>query len=331
MSPVSNAAARNRKRSRAQRWSADFTVRLWRRRSPVLLSISYLAVFAWLMAAGPQPAGEPSQETSHAAAAGNGIHGMDEKNGNASTVVSTKLSDPPRWAPPDSGHPFGLGPEGEDLFLAARRGMASTAVFSLFACLLGAGAALLLGLGLSLAGVPALFSWARRLSRCADLLPGFFLVLVIAAATAGSGLPPRIVLLAAFAAVLALHFAGETASHLQHILAGGEIAAALAAGFPRPGLLLRLGFASALPRCLGLAAASLPTVMLAEMALAFLGFAGPGYNCGALAALGSEHLIEAPWLATHPGFLATATVLVFALLGAWTARLARTIPDTRIF
>ena len=67
----------------------------------------------------------------------------------------------------------------------------------------------------------------------------------------------------------------------------------------------------------------LPAIMLAEMALGFLGFTGGSLSCGVLIAAGKGALLEAPWVIIHPGLFAGVVVLVFSLLGELTHRLLR--------
>ncbi len=65
------------------------------------------------------------------------------------------------------------------------------------------------------------------------------------------------------------------------------------------------------------------------MALSFLGFAGDRLSVGTMVARGRTYLIEAPWMAIHPGLFATAVVLVLSFLGWRVSAALRTGPLPR--
>ena len=73
-----------------------------------------------------------------------------------------------------------------------------------------------------------------------------------------------------------------------------------------------------------------PAAVLVEMGLSFLGFTGERLSVGLMVAHGQAYLIEAPWMAVYPGFLAVAVVLALSLLG-WRVSVAlRTGPLPRV-
>jgi peptide/nickel transport system permease protein len=84
-------------------------------------------------------------------------------------------------------------------------------------------------------------------------------------------------------------------------------------------------------RLAGAFAVHIPVIVLAEMSLSFLGYSGGRLSCGNLVAYGREVIVEAPWVAVCPGLLATAVVLVLALLGWVSSRALGTELGTRPF
>ena len=108
---------------------------------------------------------------------------------------------------------------------------------------------------------------------------------------------------------------GQLAKDLPADESALDVLAGYILGLSRRGIVRNRILPGVLRRLIGVFATYVPVVVLAEMMLSFLGLTGDRLSCGAMIAYGQGFIIEAPWLAIYPGFMATFVVLVLALLG----------------
>lgn len=291
----------NRRRSRAARWWAETLARLWHYRFGLSLGSAYFAVFFWLLF------GQAGLETSPGRVyAGEGL---------------------PMWEAPSARHVFGTTFTGIDVLHLSRLAMATTASFAFVVTLAGLGAALVTGFLIALSGDEILFGMARRISRSAGLFPLLLVVVVIGAGSGGAGGAVMVT----FSLAIFLTYAGQIATWLEERQSGGDVTAGIVVGLSRASMVSRRDLPAITMRTLAVLANVLPPVMLAEMALSFVGVMGDRISCGGLLRFGVEFLAEAPWLTVYPGVVAFGVVAVFALLGWCVSGITRIKPEIHPF
>lgn len=225
----------------------------------------------------------------------------------------------PGWSAPDHEHWFGTAANGADLFEASRYAMASSVILGLQAISLGGLLALL---------IPCLFALRSSQNRYRELefalrivrpLP-FFLILALLL----GAWPRSETAVWGMGAIVAVLSTSAMTDWLRKREESFELTAARIVGLSRFQILRSRLLPTILPRLAGALALYLPSTILAEMALSFLGFGGHRASVGAMIAQGQEFLIEAPWMTIYPGILATGVVMAFSFLGWRSAATVRT-------
>ncbi len=289
----------NRRQSKLARSMLPFAVQLWRMRRALLLSIPYLLLFGWLFSGGT--AGDPRPEE---------LYG---------------IRDAPQWKAPDREHWFGTTANGADLFELTRLAMATSVSTAVVAVSLGIGFALLAVSLFVFDPRASRFDGIERLARAGRTVPAMVGIAILTGA-GGGGL---VLVIGAIAAAAAFHLCPVLARWFREGEEGFDLIAARIVGLSRREIVIGRIFPSVLRRLPGVFASLVPVAVLAEMGLAFLGFAGERLSVGTMVARGRAYLIEAPWMAIHPGLFATAVVLALSLLGWRVSAALRTGPLPR--
>lgn len=286
----------NRRQSPWLRSLRLFVIRLWQMRRVLLLVVPYLLLFGWLFSGNPPGDVRPDE-----------LYGIRET---------------PRWSAPDSEHWFGTAANGADLFELSRLAVARTASVAVVAVSLGIGLALLFTMLFVFDQRDDRFAWPGRLTRASGPVPGM-VVLVILAGGGGGGM---LVVMSGLALVVVPWLCPLLCRWFEEGEEGFENTAARVLGLSRREIVLGRVLPSVLRRLPGVFATFVPVVMLAEMALSFLGFLGDRLNIGLMVERGQTYLIEAPWMAIHPGILATGVIAAFSILGWRVSSALRTGP-----
>lgn len=291
----------NRKKTKRWRWFIELLVGFWRIRLAVALAFIYLLVIAWLLSGDRSMDLRPSE-----------IYAVPED---------------PVWEKPDRDHWFGTTGNGVDLFQLTRTAMATSVAISVFITALGVFIALLFVMICTGKDGGKSFGLIRFLGRTAFIAPSLLVLLIL---LGGSGGRVEIFILG-FAALIAIHFAPTIADWFEEGEDGFHVVAGYALGLSRSDLVLQRLLPKVLRRCAGLFASLLPSVVLVEMTLSFLGMTGERLSCGAMIAEGQHLMIEAPWMSIYPGVMAFAVVSVMGLLGSFVSRLIRRGSIPRLF
>ena len=291
----------NRRQSKVLRTLARLVIRLWQMRLVLLLVVPYLFLFGWLFAAGSR---------------------MDVRPGELYGVT-----DEPAWESPDADHWFGTTVNGADLFELSRLAMATSVSVAVVSVSFGIALALLVTMLFVFDPREKRFELLNVVGQSGFLLPSFVVLLVL---TGGSGGSLGVAILGLIL-VIAFHLCPVLTTWFQEGEDGFDIVAGYALGLSRREIVMNRILPKILRRLVGVFATYVPVVVLVEMALSFLGFTGDRLSCGAMIAYGQGLIIEAPWMATYPGLMATAVVLVLSLLGWRVSSAMRTGPLPRLF
>lgn len=281
----------NRRPPRSRRAFRGVLVGLWRSRRLLLLVIPYVLLFSWLFSGG-----DP------------GEFRLDE-------VYAAR--DSPRWRAPDPERWFGTAADGSDLFEVSRRALAKSVAISVVAASLGLGLALLAVALFALDPKEGRFDWLERGGRVGRLLPSMVLLAIFTGGVRGG----TAAAIGALGFVAALHLAPVLARWFREGESGFDIEALWILGFSRREIVRSRVAPTVVRRLPALFARLIPEIVLAEMALSYLGFTGDRLGLGGMVARGQDFLVEAPWMIVAPGCLATAVVAALSLL-AWRVSLA---------
>ncbi len=292
----------NRRQWKPVRKLADLVVPLWSGRRAVLLSVPYLVLFLWLFG---------------------GVAGSDFRLSDLAAGPEAS----PAWTPPSREHWFGTTATGADLFEMSRAAMANSIASAVVAVAVGMMLAAAAFLFFAFEAEETRFSWPERVVRSLRPFPAMAALAVFAG---GAGGGQRLAI-AGLAAAVALHLFPVLCGWMREAEKGFDFVAARLLGLPRRQVVLSRSLPAVLSRLPGAFAALLPPVVLAEMGLSFLGFGGERLSVGSIVARGQVYLIEAPWIAVHPGLLATGVVMALALLGWRVSAALGTGPLPRIF
>jgi peptide/nickel transport system permease protein len=211
---------------------------------------------------------------------------------------------------PQAAHWLGTDDLGRDLLVALAHGgrasLLSGAVVTLGAAALG----LLLGTWSAMAG-PRLDALLQRLMDLSQVIPRFFLALLVGAWLGPGWLPLAVLLALTGWAPLARQVRAEARALRQ----APFVEAALLLGASRASVALR----HVLPNTLWLAMAQLPLIfgsaLLIEAGLCFLGAGDPNrLSWGLLIQGGQAHALRAWWLPVFPGLMLAWTCAGLALL-----------------
>lgn len=281
----------NRRSPRWIRETAYWAARFWENRVVLAVALAYWLVFAWLFGGGDDLVGRP--------------------------IRALAVPEAPVWERPGEAHWFGTTGNGTDLFELSRSAMATTTATAVLACSLGT----LLGLVIAMLFLfdpgERRFVLLRGASRIVGTTPSFVLLCLVVGGADGGFLISAL----AFILLVALRVSVDLADWFDEEDERDDLVAGAVLGLHRPRLLKSRVIPRAWGRMVGLFAMTMPVVMLAEMALAFLGLNGDAFSCGTIIASGRAYLVEAPWVTIYPGLLAGLVVLVFAILGRWVCAL----------
>lgn len=277
----------NRRSSPVFRFGLALLASVWPLRWLLLLAIPYGVLLVWLFQPGTVADLHPGQLLA--------------------------VTEDPLWQAPDEDHWFGTTSHGGDLLELSRMAVGTSVAWGITTASLGLAAALLLSLLLTMLDGGKKASWVALVERGwrgLRLIPAMAVLVVVG----GSGGNLGITLLTV-AAVVALaltpvlrEWIHESASEENHLM--GMAVGLTPLQFLRNRVLPVIGM-----RLLGVLAGLVPTLTLAEMALASTGLSGERPSAGILIAAGTRFLSEAPWLAVGPGALATLVLAVLSSLG----------------
>lgn len=297
----------NRKPSKIKKGYSLVRARLWQARFAIVLAMAYGLLFSWLFS---------------------GTY--EEMQGRP--IDFSALPESPVWEAPDADHRFGTTADGTDLYVLSRAAMAQGSAFAVVVSTLG----VLLGFLISLlfvfdggsrfgAHVRDRFTLLRSVSRFLRLLPAMMVFCIV---LGGSGAGPVLLFLSSIL-VVGLYSSETIAEWFEKEDRRPDRISGEVLGLHRPRIIKSRSIPVISRRLIGLVATLLPVVILAEMALAFLGFTGGSLSCGVLVASGTSSLLEAPWVTIYPGLFAGVIVLLFSVLGRVTNFLLRggTTPD----
>jgi peptide/nickel transport system permease protein len=156
------------------------------------------------------------------------------------------------------------------------------------------------------------------ISRAADITIGFPMILVALLFAVTVGPRPENVVISV-AAILWARFARVIRGEVVSLRQRGYVESARVSHMPTWWILLRHILPNILSTVLVLASLQMGWVIIVEASLSFLG-AGiplPEPAWGAMVADGRDHITEAWWISTMPGFFIVVTVLALNLLGDW--------------
>jgi peptide/nickel transport system permease protein len=213
---------------------------------------------------------------------------------------------------PSAAHPLGAGENGIDVLAHVAHG----ARVSLLVALATTGLSLLLGVALGAAAGLLGRAVDEVLMRLVDVLlafPGILLSVFIT-----SVLGPAIAhVVLALVITGWVPYARLVRAQVRSLRQREYVEAARALGASPPRILARHLLPNMASPIVVQATFSLPAIVLAEVALSFLGLGVPPGtpSWGALLESGAQHVLVAPHLATFPGLAVMATVLGFNLLG----------------
>jgi ABC-type dipeptide/oligopeptide/nickel transport system permease subunit len=275
----------NRRNSIVVSSSTLALVRVWRIRRVLLLAVPYLLLLLWLFTGGTH---------------------MDVRPGEIYEVPAE-----PEWEKPNAEHWFGTTGNGADLFDLSRHAMATSVSVAVVSVALGIGLALLFTTFYVFDPGEKRFHLLYVMSRGGFVIPSMVVLVILAGASGGS----LGVAIFGLILVIAFHLSPVLANWFQEGESGFDVTAGYVLGLSRREIVLNRIFPEVLRRLPGVFASLVPTVVLAEMALSFLGLTGDRLSCGAMIAYGQAMIIEAPWMAIYPGVMASGVVLILSLLG----------------
>jgi len=290
---------KNKKRSKLAKWAAVILVRIWQVRFAAAVGTGYAALLIWLS-----------------------VGAVVE-----SVPTVAESSAPPEWSAPGENSWFGKNESGIDLFQLSRAGMANSLGFAAASAIVGVFIALLITTIFAMGKNPNRFRFLQRFSLNTALLPAFFIVLVVAAGSKGD----IYAVIATISIVLAFSLVGVIGNWCEEVESGGDVLAGMTLGMTRMTLVRKRTLPLVAKKCLALVSALIPTVLMAEMALSFLGFLGDRISCGRIIATGRDYLIEAPWISVYPGILATIILVILSGLSWCVARLTKVDLFPRVF
>jgi len=228
-----------------------------------------------------------------------------------------RLTDPfaqslERLAPPSPEHPFGTDRLGRDVF-------SRTVWATRYALAVGIGTVGVGGTVGTLWGMAAGFSGPfvqEALSRLVDVFLSFppLILAMVVVTLIGNGVFPVVV---ALSFGVAPRFARVARAVVLAVRVQGYVEAARALGASSPRILVRHILPNTLDALIVLATLTVPTAILTEALLSFLGIGivEPTPTWGNIASMGQMVLREAPWVVFAPSLVLLLTVLSFNLLG----------------
>lgn len=291
----------NRRNSKLIRLLLLFAARVWQMRRVLLLVIPYLVLLSWLFVGGTR---------------------MDVRPGEIYEVPGE-----PAWKKPDNVHWFGTTGNGADLFELSRLAMATSVSVAVVTVSLGISLALLLTMLFVFDPGEKRFELLNAVSRAGFVIPSMVILVIL---TGGSGGSLGIAILGLIF-VIALHLCPVITEWFREGESGFEVIAGYALGLSRREIVIDRILPTVLRRLIGVFATLVPAVVLAEMALSFMGLTGDRLSCGAMIAYGQELIIEAPWMSIYPGIMASLVVMVLTLLGWRVSAALRTGILPRLF
>ena len=217
-----------------------------------------------------------------------------------------------RLSPPSAAHLFGTDEGGRDILtrmlFGARVSLLIGVVPTIASMILGAGLGMLAGL----AG-GKLDALIMRLADITLALPSMLLAMVIMY-TLGDGLFNVFLTLAL---VNWASVARVVRSETLQLKKREYVEAARGMGVPRGKIILRHILPNCLPTLLVLFTLDIPSAILTESSLSFLGLGiqPPQASWGLMINTGRQYLYNAPWLSFIPGAAIMLTVLAFNFLG----------------
>lgn len=266
-------------------WANQALAKLWQLRFVLVLASLYLLLAGWLFS---------------------GAHNVGVRPSDVYTV-----SEIPAWKAPDAEHWFGTTGTGLDLFRLSWVGMATSFSVAAVAAALGIGLAHLLVALFVFDPGEKRFRLLNSACRSVGILPAMAVLIVLAG---GSGGKQEVVIIV-LAFLVCVHLAPVIANWFREGEEGFDVLGAYALGLSRLEIVRGRVSRKVIRRYPGIFAALVPSLMLVETALSFLGMGGDRITCGSLIAYGQGLIIEAPWMALYPGIMASVVVLAFSLLG----------------
>ncbi len=284
----------NRRSSKIIALAQEVVARVWRIRVVLMLALPYLVLLGWLFSADSDSDVRPAE-----------VYTVPEQ---------------PVWKKPDAEHRFGTTGGGADLYRLSRVAMANSVAVSVISSGLGVSLSFLVVMLFAFSPGENRFRLLKVMARAGFLLPPMMLIVILTGGAGGS----LVVAMMAMSGAIAFMLAPVVAGWFEEGEGGRDILAGYALGLTRRDIVKSRIIPIVVRRLLGVFAQLLPVVVLAEMALSFMGFTGDRISCGAMVAYGRELIIEAPWMAAYPGILATVVVGALAALGALVAGVLRT-------
>ncbi len=289
----------NKRRSKLAKWGAVILARAWHVRYALAVGLGY-AVLLGLLLIGDSP-----------------------ELGSA----LFEISDPPGWSAPGADFQFGKNGAGIDLFQLSRVGMAFSVRFAVISSLAGVFVALLIATITAMGKWGGRFQFLQRISFHALLLPGFLVVLIVAAGSEGN----VYAVMTSLALVVGFSLVGVIGVWYEDCESGGDVLAGMALGMTRLALVRKRSLPLVTKKCLALIAGLIPLLIAVEMALSFLGLMADRISCGRIIAAGRDYLVEAPWISIYPGILATFVLIALSGLSWCVARLAKVNVTSCVF
>ncbi|MCB1203834.1 MAG: hypothetical protein KDN18_06220 [Verrucomicrobiae bacterium] len=286
----------NRRQSQMAHSFRAALVKLWKIRRVIVLAALYLVFFLWLFSG--------------------------ETMGNQRLPEHFELRGAPAWQAPGPGHPFGTAVNGADLYGLTRFALATGVSVAVLAVSLAIGAALLVTSLFVFEDRENRFERLERFCRACGMVPGLSLAAILLAGGGGG----RLLEVLGLTAVLVIPLCPVLARWFRESEEDFDLVAARILGLSRRDVVLQRLMPGVLRRLPGVFAVWVPHALLAEMALSFLGLTGERPGVGAMIALGQDYLIEAPWMAIYPGFLAAVVVMILSFLGWRVSAALRTGP-----
>ena len=217
-----------------------------------------------------------------------------------------------RLVPPQSGHIFGTDELGRDVFTRILYGTRVSLSIALLPT------AIAVAVGTALGILSAYFGrWVDfAIMRLADIMlsiPGMLLAMVVLYTFGGS-------LSSVYIALVLMEWgsvARVTRAAAEGILGNDYVLAARAMGVRGYVIILRHIFPNLLPTMLVLFTVNIPSSILAESALSFLGIGiqPPKVSLGLMAGTSKQFLFQMPWLSLAPAGMIMLLSLSFNFLG----------------